>query len=407
MTEALDTDVSVEESTEDLSYDEWDGLLITQWFEADPGAPVPASSREGEYKYAHENPNAWLYFGLPIPHSTALQILITEAKIQESRHLAGQHNQQAHAGKFATAELSDSKASELMDRLAEPDGGFTINPRDGSDVTSGYAVAAYKQRSKEIPIEEVSEVTLQSYVEANADLLSVSGNMFGGWHDPDTGHVWLDVSRVTSDKDEAISIAQLTNQIAIFDLDSGQSVSTGGTGRKQQLPEIRALSKVDRAVVRLGDNCPECIANNDPTRVPVHPGCDCEVMTDSVQFGVDAASFQPAEQWIRENGTLRFVQGNRGFPDSEAPEPVEPTLDNIRIESGSVTILDIQDARFSDVQKWLEQLQPLLEAGDTMVTIIVEEAESTVDLAQLAAGAETLQDFISGRLMLAVSKVVI
>lgn len=44
---------------EDLTFDEWDALLIEEWMDADPGAPVPVSSREGEYLWAHDNPKAW------------------------------------------------------------------------------------------------------------------------------------------------------------------------------------------------------------------------------------------------------------------------------------------------------------------------------------------------------------
>jgi hypothetical protein len=44
---------------DDLTYDEWDALLIEDWMAADPGAPLPVSSREGEYVWANENKAAW------------------------------------------------------------------------------------------------------------------------------------------------------------------------------------------------------------------------------------------------------------------------------------------------------------------------------------------------------------
>lgn len=44
---------------ETLTYDEWDALLIEEWMQADPGAPLPASSREGEIEWAHQNHAAW------------------------------------------------------------------------------------------------------------------------------------------------------------------------------------------------------------------------------------------------------------------------------------------------------------------------------------------------------------
>lgn len=44
---------------ENLSLDEWDALLIEEWFQADPGAPAPVSSREGEIEWADQNDAAW------------------------------------------------------------------------------------------------------------------------------------------------------------------------------------------------------------------------------------------------------------------------------------------------------------------------------------------------------------
>lgn len=131
--------------------------------------------------------------------------------------------------------VSDSKANDLAERVQAPDGGFTIDPRTEKDVDSGFAVAIYPDRSREIPHTDVTGTTIKDYAKSNEDLLTESGNMMGGWHDPDSGSVWLDVSRVTSDKTEAISLAKEHNQIAIFDLGSGSSINTGGTGRNLDL----------------------------------------------------------------------------------------------------------------------------------------------------------------------------
>lgn len=227
-----------------LTYDEWDGLLITEWFEADPGAPVPASSREGEFEFCFENPAAWDfvdYGRIGFKKEIALEIISSESRFLVLFGEARINTKHDKLGKFAKssgtaladkpASLSNRKADDLAKRVQDPDGGFTVDPRTGKDVKEGYAVAIYPDRSKEIPHKAVNRQVIQDYAENNKDLLVQDGNMMGGWHDPDSGNVWLDVSRVTNDKREAISLAKEHNQIAIFDLGSGNSINTGGTGR--------------------------------------------------------------------------------------------------------------------------------------------------------------------------------
>jgi hypothetical protein len=151
----------------------------------------------------------------------------------EGRH--ANHNQLTHGGGTGLAEssvdISNRKADDLASRVKTPDGGFTVDPRTGKDIKEGYAVAIYPDRSREIPATAVNRKVIQDYAKSNQDLLSQQGNMMGGWHDPDSGNVWLDVSRVTSDRMEAIDLAKQHNQIAMFDLGTGNSVNTGGTGR--------------------------------------------------------------------------------------------------------------------------------------------------------------------------------
>jgi len=142
------------------------------------------------------------------------------------------------SGGSSAIKISDSKASDLAEKVQKPDGGFTVNPRNGADVSKGFAVAIYPERSKEIAHSEVGADTIKQYADSNSDVLSMDGNMMGGWHDPASGTVWLDVSRVTSSKEKAIALAKQHNQIAIFDLGSGNSIDTGGTGRSVDLSTL-------------------------------------------------------------------------------------------------------------------------------------------------------------------------
>lgn len=154
----------------------------------------------------------------------------------------------------------------------------------------------------------------------------------------------------------------------------------------------------------MGDNCPECQANTDPRKVPVHPNCNCEVITEDVELGVEPESWRPTEQWLRENGVLRFIQGNTGLPPKEGPR-----VETVQFDAATVTVLDIQDARFSDVQSWLDKVQPYLESGDFFLSIVAE-GDELVDTAEtvseIATATEVAGELLNRRMVLALLRAV-
>lgn len=121
----------------------------------------------------------------------------------------------------------------LSELLAEPDGGFTIDVRTGARVNCGYAVSIFPQFSTELPLADATPAVIGEYIERHAAVLHNPFNRLGGWHDPETGRVWLDISLVLASRNEAIRWAEASNQIAIFDLANFVSIPTGGTGRTE------------------------------------------------------------------------------------------------------------------------------------------------------------------------------
>lgn len=180
---------------------------------------------------------------LGMSRSTARSIYRQEMEFQQLFGRANPYHDEK--GKFAkgssggggiatstkTANLSDTQAESLHQRLRTPDGGFTVDVRTGKDVTTGFAVATHEDRSVDIPANEIKGSHLQSFVDKNQDLFADERNKFGAWHDPDTGQVWLDVSTVVTDRGEAIELGKKHNQISIFHLDDFEVINTGGTGR--------------------------------------------------------------------------------------------------------------------------------------------------------------------------------
>jgi hypothetical protein len=113
----------------------------------------------------------------------------------------------------------------MADALSVPDGGFSVDPSDGSDVRTGYAVAVHPEHERVFD-GRVTSNDLHEYITQAKDALTLPGRVLGGWRDPGTGHVYLDVSVVTSDLFYAMKLARETRQVAIFDFSAMRSIET-------------------------------------------------------------------------------------------------------------------------------------------------------------------------------------
>lgn len=139
-------------------------------------------------------------------------------------------------GGTATAEAPTTGGGEAPDperssflhgvvgKLQEPDGGFTVHPlRDAP--TTGYMVSVYPERGQAMALDAVTPETLWSFFYKNRDIADQPGTYYGGWHDPATHKVWLDISRHVTTPDEAERLGHEHKQISYFDLAHGKSVS--------------------------------------------------------------------------------------------------------------------------------------------------------------------------------------
>jgi len=128
-------------------------------------------------------------------------------------------------------------------------------------------------------------------------------------------------------------------------------------------PESRAsrVSKMEREIIKDSDKCPQCVANNDPRKVPVHPNCHCDVVTRSVETGVA----DPGSPLL---GVINTIDG---LMEIEVVNGEVPTA--IQMNGETVAIFDADDVRFADLARWLEQMGPYLEATDQYVSIVVDD----------------------------------
>lgn len=101
--------------------------------------------------------------------------------------------------------------------------GITIN-LNGQQPESGYAFSPFKETEVVVPLESFSPEGVASYLTAYEAQLRQPNNYFGAW--VDNGQVYLDVSQVIQDRDEAIRRARAADQLGIFDLNTGQTIDT-------------------------------------------------------------------------------------------------------------------------------------------------------------------------------------
>lgn len=124
---------------------------------------------------------------------------------------------------------AEVEVDEIVDGLYQPDSGFTWDADSGELATSGFAVSPFPERSVTIASittlsDAAIEEAIRSFASANADALAADNTYVGGWHDPDTGTVWLDIAVVTDSAEKARTIASEHDQLAFFDFQMQASV---------------------------------------------------------------------------------------------------------------------------------------------------------------------------------------
>jgi hypothetical protein len=97
------------------------------------------------------------------------------------------------------------------------DRGYSVNAIN-SVPTEGFMVSLEKYETKvDTEVNEVLLYNIQQFVSKHYDLVSYSRALFFGiWQDD--GIYYLDVSEQIQDRDVAIRVAKLNNQIAYYDV---------------------------------------------------------------------------------------------------------------------------------------------------------------------------------------------
>lgn len=121
------------DNEDDLSLDEWDGLLITEWFDADPGALVPASARFGEFKFAHENPAAWDFVDVSMSTLDAMKKIAAEARTNP--YHSKTDGKFASRPGIATSEVPNNQSAKVADLMKDTSGNVNNDLLDNNRET--------------------------------------------------------------------------------------------------------------------------------------------------------------------------------------------------------------------------------------------------------------------------------
>ena len=227
--------------------------------------------------------------------------------------------------------------SDLSEKLIE-DGGFTIDPADGSGPTVGYVVAR-PGHSKIMTREEFEaggEHDINEYLrklraeEANPDV------MLGGWYDARHDEIVLDRVEVVDSEDEAVRLGRERNEQAIWDLKGQREIPTGGTGTGADRKPVTPVSAdstdadVDRSFAEAVD---AAVPEARRKRVAEGGGPRGDTVKDAVaEDVVDMA---------RESGMtddqIRGALDRDGGPDGVDRASFDKALDRPRPDDMSVT----------------------------------------------------------------------
>jgi hypothetical protein len=118
----------------------------------------------------------------------------------------------------------------LLRRFVESAGGFTLHHRTGEPARDGVSVCADPEATLNFPLAAWDDAEVHHWFETWRARLHGSDLHLGGWLDPATQQVWLDVVRVyPADRHrEAVRMGRTHHQQAVFDLGRCQVLAVAG-----------------------------------------------------------------------------------------------------------------------------------------------------------------------------------
>lgn len=188
-----------------------------------PLEPKPTSNPESIYDTATSPSGDWQWQPGQIGGTKAGWALTEQGSKKFYRDLAKKNAKPSDSGMMKS----------LIDRTKEY-GGFTI--RANGEIPEDGIMVAVQGTNMEIPADKFfngeARADIVKWIKENSSRLDNNELPYyiGAWHDKKNNEVVLDVAERFTDREEAIQAGIDRNQQEIYDLATGESIDTGGTG---------------------------------------------------------------------------------------------------------------------------------------------------------------------------------
>jgi len=283
----------------------------------------------------------------------------------------------------------------------EKTGGFSVHPVSAKSPTTGFMCATVPHAEKIFKSsEEITEPAIQSYIDQHKDFLSENPKLhLGGWIDPDTEKVYLDLSEQFEDEASAVAAGVKHNQLAIWDVKNKREVRIrrDENGQRSQAADSVRLpagggSQGDR---RSSEQSSRGVAGKEESRAFCATGegggidNSCGVEGDeapSDSFGnvIDAPTRSPSStmggggrsSW-KKSDDLSFYDSNR--LKSDPPSPSLAEVNTVTILSGRTLSASLKEVgvTLDQAAKVCCNLSP--ESNVTMAHGTLKEITSRLD----------------------------
>ena len=102
--------------------------------------------------------------------------------------------------------------------------GYTVNAATLQPITSGHAVglAVTQDSFGAEGLEKVVDIIAKMQNQGEASRFD--GLAFGGWYDSKSGRYHYDATVIVKDRTEALELARVNGQLAIYDLDNSDEI---------------------------------------------------------------------------------------------------------------------------------------------------------------------------------------
>lgn len=133
----------------------------------------------------------------------------------------------------------DATPSDMLSRARSQGGGASIHVLTGEQPTSGYAVAV-SGLGIEVDPESVTPEMVGRFRAKHYSYFEQDEYVLGLWESPNTGQLWLDVTKIIDDRQEAIDMMMNSTEEGIWDFAAGDEIMREDVAKRRRRASLLA-----------------------------------------------------------------------------------------------------------------------------------------------------------------------